>query len=165
MDGWIYQKRGNRAHKRYCCLPYKVTFCRPLMYMFLPKRWDPVIRVSMRSRNPNWALSSTVISSQHLQHFVSLRLLLNVMVTTLPNRVQAPSVTGSFLTFIIKLHTWARAFETPASIEPSWKASSFLFSVLLKRICIQGFRLCPVMFNRLSCSRQLALLICINDWW
>lgn len=48
-----------------------------------------------------------------------LILLLNVMVTTLPSRVQAPSATASFLTFIIKLHTWARAFEKPATIEHS----------------------------------------------
>lgn len=50
---------------------------------------------------------------------MSLILLLNVMVTTLPDGVQAPSVIASFLTFIIKLHTWARAFEKPATIEHS----------------------------------------------
>ncbi len=47
----------------------------------------------------------------------SLILLLNVNVTTLPGREQAPSNTASFLTFIIKLHTRARAFEKPATIE------------------------------------------------
>lgn len=34
-------------------------------------------------------------------------------------RVQPPSLIASFPTFIIKLHTWARAFEKPATIERS----------------------------------------------
>lgn len=48
-----------------------------------------------------------------------LVLSLNVMGTTLQSGEQSPSDTGTFPTFIMKLHTWAKGFEKPATTERS----------------------------------------------
>lgn len=96
---------------------------------------------------------------------MSLAPLLNVMVTTLPNRVRPPFAIASFLTFIIKPRTWARGL---------WKNLPLLSTLERKALFIppsteddlhSGILIvpCDVQQTKLLQRTRSSHLGC--DWW